>query len=46
MTAPTSCTLLCGVVTPETAMGTTVQMPRGCLTMSTLRDAIIPLVRS
>ena len=35
-----------GVATPETVMGITVQLPRGCLTMFTLRGAIIPLVRS
>ena len=40
--------LLCflGVATPETAMGITIYMPCGCLTIFTLRDAIIPLVRS
>ena len=37
--------LLSGVATPETAMGNTMQPLRGCLTIFTLRDAIIPLVR-
>ena len=32
-----------GVATPETAMGIATYLPRGCLTMFTLRDAIIPL---
>ena len=40
--------LLCfsGVATPEAAMGITMQLSRGCLAIFTLRDAIIPLVRS
>ena len=33
---------LSGVATPETAMGIAIQLPRGCLTICTLRDAIIP----
>ena len=33
-----------GVATPETAVGITIQLPRGCLAIFTLRDAIIPLV--
>ena len=37
--------LLSGVATPETAMGITVELPRECLTMFTLRDVIIPLGR-
>ena len=46
MTAPMNFTLFPGVATPETAMGITMQMHRGCLNIFTLRDAIIPLVRS
>ena len=46
MTAPTSYTLFSGVTTPEAAMSITMSLPRGCLTIFTLRDAIIPLVRS
>ena len=46
MTAPMSYTLFSGVTTPETAMVITMKLPRGCLTMFTLRHAIIPLVRS
>ena len=38
--------LFSGVATPETAMGITVYLPRGCLTIFALRDATIPLVRS
>ena len=45
MTAPMSYTLFSGVTTPETAMGITVQLSHGCLTIFKLRDAIIPLVR-
>ena len=37
--------MLSGVATPETAMGITMQLPRGCLTIFALRDAIILLVR-
>ena len=39
-------TLFSGVATPETAMGIAMELPRGCLTIPTLRDAIIPLGRS
>ena len=46
MTAPVSYTLFSGVATPDTAMGITMQLPRGCLTILPLRDAIIPFVRS
>ena len=35
-----------GVATLETVMGTTMYLPRGCLTIFALRDAINPLVRS
>ena len=35
-----------GVATPETAMGVTMKLPRGYLTIFTQRDAIISLVRS
>ena len=40
--------LLCisGVTIAETAMGIAMLLPRGCLAIFTLRDAIIPLVRS
>ena len=42
-----SCTLFSGVATPEAAMGIAMLLPHGCLTiLFTLRDAIIPLVRS
>ena len=43
---PMSYTLLSGVVIPETAMGITMSLPRGCLTIFTLRNGIIPFVRS
>ena len=46
MTAPMSYSLFSGVATPETAMGITMQLPRGRLAILTVRDAIIPLVRS
>ena len=36
--------LFSGVATPETAMGITMQLPCGCLTTLTLREAIISLV--
>ena len=39
-------TFFSGLATPKTAMGVTMYLPRGCLTLFTLRDAIIPLVRS
>ena len=35
-----------GVTTPRDSNGFTTWLPRGCLTMYTLRDTIIPLVRS
>ena len=38
-------TLFSGVATPETAMGITMTLPRGRLTIFTLPNAIIPLVR-
>ena len=41
-----SYTLFSGVVTPETAKSITMELPRGFLTILTLRDAIIPLMRS
>ena len=46
MAAPMSYTLFSGVATPDTAMGITMRLPRGCLTIFTLRDAIILLARS
>ena len=36
MTAPMSYTLFYGVATPVTAVGITMQLPRGCLTIFTL----------
>ena len=38
MTAPMGYNLFSGVVTSETAMGTTMRLPRGCLTIFTLRE--------
>ena len=39
-------TLLSGVATPEKATGIAMKLPRGgCLTIFTLREAIIPLVQ-
>ena len=35
-----------GVATLETAMGITMYPPRGCVTIFTLRDTIILLMRS
>ena len=46
MTASVSYISFSGVATPETAMGTIMKLPRGCLTIFTLRDAILPLVRN
>ena len=45
MTTPMSY-LFAGAATPETAIGITMQLPHGCLTIFTLRDAIVTLVRS
>ena len=41
MTAPMIYSLFSGVPTPKTAMGVAMELPRGCLTIFTLRDAII-----
>ena len=46
MTAPMLYTLFSGVATPEAAMIVTMYLPRGGLTIFTLRDATIPLARS
>ena len=37
MTAPMSCTLFSGVATPETAVGITMKLSSGCLTIFTLQ---------
>ena len=46
MTALMNYALFSVVATPETAMGIAMYLPRGCLSIITLRHAAIPLVLS